>query len=176
MRGKELNTVLFIVSDGITPAYAGKSGVLRVAPSTLRDHPRVCGEKQMLAQAGRYWVGSPPRMRGKVVRTPPVVVVNGITPAYAGKSRSPAGCNCARTDHPRVCGEKYKVYVYNTVDKGSPPRMRGKDGGCAYSFIPAGITPAYAGKRANRPSWSFGVWDHPRVCGEKGAPPAAHWA
>ena len=29
---------------------------------------------------------------------------------------------------------------------GSPLRMRGKDGGGAYPLIPAGITPAYAGK------------------------------
>ena len=31
----------------------------------------------------------------------------------------------------------------------------------------AGITPAYAGKRASRPTGRSGAWDHPRVCGEK---------
>ena len=39
-------------------------------------------------------------------------------------------------------GEKYKVYVYNTVDKGSPPRRRGKVMLIkAGRFLP-GITPA----------------------------------
>ena len=43
-------------------------------------------------------------------------------------------------------GEKYKVYVYNTVDKGSPPHGRGKvlceD---THEHI-LRITPAWAGK------------------------------
>ena len=39
-------------------------------------------------------------------------------------------------------GEKYKVYVYNTVDKGSPPRRRGKGhAGKAFNGL-MGITPA----------------------------------
>ena len=49
-----------------------------------------------------------------------------ITPACAGKRR-PAQLpgRCGR-DHPRVCGEKYYPAVKLTVDKGSPPRLRGK--------------------------------------------------
>ena len=31
---------------GITPAYAGKSCRILLALLCLRDHPRVCGEKQ----------------------------------------------------------------------------------------------------------------------------------
>ena len=30
-----------------------------------------------------------------------------------------------------------------------------------------GITPAYAGKSSTAPMIPIGVWDHPRVCGEK---------
>ena len=50
----------------ITPAHAGKSYIWAGTTTPLTDHPRVCGEKQMLQQAGRVWVGSPPHMRGKV--------------------------------------------------------------------------------------------------------------
>ena len=51
--------------------------------------------------------------------------------------------------------------------KGSPPRMRGKDGVNDSAQAVTGITPACAGKssaarRARQPSR-----DHPRVCGEK---------
>ena len=45
--------------------------------------------------------------------------------------------------------------------------MRGKGGASRPSWPPAGITPAYAGKRVMRRR-SFAVLrDHPRVCGEK---------
>ena len=49
----------------------------------------------------------------------------------------------------------------------SPPRMRGKAGFLRASSFLTGITPAYAGKRASRPTGRSGAWDHPRVCGEK---------
>ena len=45
--------------------------------------------------------------------------------------------------------------------------MRGKDGCCAYPLVPAGITPAYAGKRAVKLRDAVDAEDHPRVCGEK---------
>ena len=53
----------------------------------------------------------------------------------------------------------------------SPPRMRGKAVRADDAAVPAGITPAYAGKRRRR--WASGSQDrdHPRVCGEKSANP-----
>ena len=94
-------------------------------------------------------------------------MVHGITPAYAGKRLQPQEFGQHRGDHPRVCGEKYAPAAVRPCRVGSPPRMRGKDGSCAYSFIPAGITPAYAGKRAGRKKHVGKGEDHPRVCGEK---------
>ena len=66
MRGK-VNTFLSgIYTNGITPAYAGKSGNI----------PDV-----------RYkYRGSPPPMRGKAFDANGDVTAAGITPAYAGKS------------------------------------------------------------------------------------------
>ena len=71
-----------------------------------RDHPRVCGEKQMLQQAGRVWVGSPPHMRGKETMLGCAVGAHRITPAYAEKSWSAHSLVSSLKDHPRVCGEK----------------------------------------------------------------------
>ena len=51
--------------------------------------------------------------------------------------------------------------------RGSPPRMRGKDLPCVFVIGPAGITPAYAGKRATSQATRSRSQDHPRVCGEK---------
>ena len=53
-----------------------------------RDHPRVCGEKGVLAPLPTIWVGSPPRMRGKDELEGLSASFSGITPAYAGKSDS----------------------------------------------------------------------------------------
>ena len=50
---------------------------------------------------------------------------------------------------------------------GSPPRMRGKAVVVVYLPGPAGITPAYAGKRAKADQGKPHPRDHPRVCGEK---------
>ena len=93
----------------------------------------------------------------------------GITPAYAGKSR----CACTRARsarvHPRVCGEKSTVYPTMLQIEGSPPHVRGKDFHVRNGLRFAGITPAYAGKRLHRRAGGTHPGDHPRMCGEKGA-------
>lgn len=45
MRGKVQYRVTGQQSIGITPAYAGKSGVKSDIDGVTKDHPRVCGEK-----------------------------------------------------------------------------------------------------------------------------------
>ena len=46
--------------------------------------------------------------------------------------------------------------------------MRGKDSVKNHVLTPPGITPAYAGKSLNVRVSDFLIWDHPRLCGEKG--------
>ena len=76
---------------GITPACAGKSAMLDFLPLRLRDHPRVCGEKELRKVTTLMGMGSPPRVRGKEELLQFVIGHTGITPACAGKSRNPAG-------------------------------------------------------------------------------------
>ena len=45
VRGKATPCKLVYRFPGITPACAGKSGFLKYMTLSLRDHPRVCGEK-----------------------------------------------------------------------------------------------------------------------------------
>ena len=151
----------------ITPACAGKS--LRTARHRTRhrDHPRVCGEKIPPVQRHQGGVGSPPRVRGKVTFRTAESRRKGITPACAGKSRSwPSRCRSAR-DHPRVCGEKLLNGEAKAMQRGSPPRVRGKDIQTIVLQNQGGITPACAGKRHNARSQVNRLRDHPRVCGEK---------
>ena len=51
----------------ITPAYAGKRQSFVLCFRSHQDHPRLCGEKSLPAQLRRFFRGSPPPMRGKVL-------------------------------------------------------------------------------------------------------------
>mgnify|MGYP004455157209 CR=1 FL=1 len=106
-------------------------------------------------------------MRGKGPESAVVLAHEGITPAYAGKSRPCFGSQAAAKDHPRVCGEKFRLRGRTFSKLGSPPRMRGKDAVAVAGCIELGITPAYAGKSNYSCDKGGNNWDHPRVCGEK---------
>ena len=127
MRGKASSHFCTCSTFGITPAYAGKSTCSFGHPLASRDHPRVCGEKSGLMRSNATGTGSPPRMRGKGLVPYVPRLVQGITPAYAGKrgrGTCPRPCGW---DHPRVCGEKGSSHAFHGRKTGSPPRMRGKD-------------------------------------------------
>ena len=128
MRGKVVAHCGCIFDVGITPAYAGKSSRERQERQRRRDHPRVCGEKHVIQLNRTWFLGSPPRMRGKVRSSLIVAALTGITPAYAGKRVLFATLIAPKKDHPRVCGEKPSFF------------------GIFYPGVR--ITPAYAGKRA----------------------------
>ncbi len=65
VRGKVVPTSSAVVCWRITPACAGKSFVRTGGISSLKDHPRVCGEKQVDLDCSGVFRGSPPRVRGK---------------------------------------------------------------------------------------------------------------
>ena len=146
MRGKGHPVLRQCRQCGITPAYAGKSGLRQRREFAQQDHPRVCGEKPPADFRNRGMLGSPPRMRGKGTPASGIRVQRRITPAYAGKSACLFGEIRICQDHPRVCGEKHALACWADLPQGSPPRMRGK----VAVHVPVsdfvGITPAYAGK------------------------------
>ena len=90
-----------------------------------------------------------------------------ITPAHAGKRRTPKQCVFNSRDHPRVCGEKISFKVSIASVMGSPPHVRGKEKRKVDFRQPHGITPACAGKRPTITRCTKWQRDHPRVCGEK---------
>ena len=147
MQGKVSAHFRHFPARGITPACAGKSPSSFVLLLPVRDHPRVCGDKGNGATISQKFVG--------------------ITPACAGKSL-PAVLKCPpMRDHPRVCGEKFRFILLSLLSSGSPPRVRGKAGGCRTAAASSGITPAYAGKSLLNTDNTTAARDHPRACGEK---------
>ena len=85
MRGKALQKPKRANCSRITPAYAGKSESFNDILYTLRDHPRLCGEKKSFRGKLQSRLGSPPPMRGKDTGIRLFYHVIRITPAYAGK-------------------------------------------------------------------------------------------
>ena len=153
--------------DGITPAYAGKRYIFKGLLCGFKDHPRLCGEKCAEPSIVVTIQGSPPPMRGKVVRAIPDILRKRITPAYAGKSIVPMLSLQSLQDHPRLCGEKFYKSGNICGAWGSPPPMRGKGDGMQYEIWYNRITPAYAGKRVKKSAMQSAGQDHPRLCGEK---------
>ena len=85
-------------------------------------------------------------MRERLVDSPPINGIAGITPAYAGKTHFEAPTAWRAEDHPRVCGKDLPPQKLHYLALGSPPRMRER---------PAeGIRSSGIGE------------DHPRVCGK----------
>ena len=130
MRGKELLAVL-----------SGRA---------VLDHPRTCGEKSPAFLPAPTALGSPPHMRGKAEGKAEIARTLRITPAHAGKSVFHGFCAVEIQDHPRTCGEKYRMMPPVTIMLGSPPHMRGKVEPSARLVGERRITPAHAGKRLKR--------------------------
>ena len=126
MRGKVFISSAADAAAGITPAYAGKSNTFFIFWCTQEDHPRLCGEKQAVIVRERFTRGSPPPMRGKAQNGSKRRRVHRITPAYAGKSFDHSASFSSVRDHPRLCGEKFRIVVSTAFRSGSPPPMRGK--------------------------------------------------
>ena len=167
MRGKAPARTVLSLQHGITPAYAGKSLAGFHDTPYVWDHPRLCGEKLHALTDKKTNEGSPPPMRGKVVRAIPDILRKRITPAYAGKSSLTVAIYSHLLDHPRLCGEKQITPFSTPLYQGSPPPMRGKGYLEPFYSIYHRITPAYAGKRLQGYIIGLSTQDHPRLCGEK---------
>ena len=146
MRGKLVGGRNRAVSDGITPAHAGKTHKGLPAGARAGDHPRACGENLPESHHPSSQPGSPPRMRGKRCHKAGVYLCAGITPAHAGKTRFALAAPDSCRDHPRACGENRASLETRVLTMGSPPRMRGKLLDAFNVGTHFGITPAHAGK------------------------------
>ena len=67
VRGKGIYLRSELFHIGITPARAGKSMTYRGRKWSNGDHPRACGEKNILTNNPSGPEGSPPRVRGKAI-------------------------------------------------------------------------------------------------------------
>ena len=173
VRGKLSGETKITFTKGITPACAGKTYRIQFRQSPCWDHPRVCGENFGFSTMYFLMPGSPPRVRGKLFELLSDKVLDGITPACAGKTAARVSNLRVSRDHPRVCGENQACPSSFRPRPGSPPRVRGKPALHQLPHARYGITPACAGKTSTFRSGKSALWDHPRVCGENES--MAYW-
>ena len=166
MRGARSRNVTRMVGGGIIPAYAGSTGLSTRRSVRARDHPRVCGEHNLLAYALKGEKGSSPRMRGAQQNVSRLQDTEGIIPAYAGSTVAAIFDRDNHRDHPRVCGEHFDFFLWTYMFLGSSPRMRGAQAMDKACRVWSGIIPAYAGSTLSNSLRRYDCGDHPRVCGE----------
>ena len=92
VRGKDTLFEMFPLCCGITPACAGKSFTADGRVRAKQDHPRMCGEKYRQPLKYVLSSGSPPHVRGKVIKFIWNHLTERITPACAGKRNSHWWC------------------------------------------------------------------------------------
>ena len=152
--------------DRITPACAGKTFCLVEGAIPSWDHPRMRGEdKPGTASAKPVW-GSPPHARGRLRHDGRPYAAFRITPACAGKTPAFPRAGHLAADHPRMRGEDIQDNQNEEVQEGSPPHARGRRSWPGVVSGSTGITPACAGKTAQRKTRGTTRSDHPRMRGE----------
>ena len=82
MRGKADARRGFFVASGITPACAGKSWLTSRGSSAAQDHPRLCGEKDYLFELNKGFMGSPPLVRGKDLKSQRIPTIPSVQSAH----------------------------------------------------------------------------------------------
>ena len=172
VRGARREPAAVSLQDRITPACTG-STVSAVMGAILRaDHPRVYGEHAGTWPAAGTRPGSPPRVRGALLRDATEPGYCRITPACTGSTGvRRVGAGLAR-DHPRVYGEHQSLRPMRPSSAGSPPRVRGALPGAQLQAVPDRITPACTGSTSGQPGPGPLLPDHPRVYGEHAARPS----
>ena len=145
-RERLISTVFWYEHRRITPAYAGKTFLLKISHDCNQDHPRIRG-KDYIAKFRLYTIlGSPPHTRERLNLSIRNMNAVGITPAYAGKTYQEALSTCKNQDHPRIRGKDFLFILRRHSHQGSPPHTRERRSNDDTFDNVDRITPAYAGK------------------------------
>ena len=169
VRGTPLLSFPGTLRPGIIPACAGNTVCCHSLFGSWWDHPRVCGEHEIMVSCLTILLGSSPRVRGTPNRTHTQNCHTWDHPRVCGEHKAnPEIFDVLLQDHPRVCGEHHLPLRLRRVQLGSSPRVRGTRSREVPGERPAGIIPACAGNTGRRRFYAGRARDHPRVCGEHG--------
>ena len=145
-RGKRDATTASGYTDGLIPAWAGKTACGVDQHRRSRAHPRVGGENRLYSYTVSSPTGSSPRGRGKPVCVDKLREESRLIPAWAGKTHRGGPASLRPRAHPRVGGENIEQLGTILIPVGSSPRGRGKRAPCRGQPAWSGLIPAWAGK------------------------------
>ncbi len=111
VRGTLAFVPLAVFHRGIIPACAGNTRWCPGRSADDGDHPRVCGEHFGVLCATCVGAGSSPRVRGTRALLTHDLPLSGIIPACAGNTNPTCQPRAHPQDHPRVCGEHWRLRV-----------------------------------------------------------------
>ena len=165
-RGKRRVLPRRATRPGLIPAWAGKTSAPAYCRGQGKAHPRVGGENP--DDTGRVCQGrgSSPRGRGKHVTARCERRVDGLIPAWAGKTWLRLLRAVILPAHPRVGGENKLALITDHTSLGSSPRGRGKPHGAGPARRRRRLIPAWAGKTVPHSQCPRRNGAHPRVGGE----------
>ena len=125
-RGKRDSGRRSLVSSGLIPAHAGKTGAGSPPTSDRRAHPRSRGENASCSGLMPNAAGSSPLTRGKRGDRRDDRADRGLIPAHAGKTWSSRKVARPIRAHPRSRGENTPWSPTRAPCLGSSPLTRGK--------------------------------------------------
>ena len=125
-RGRRTLSIPSPRRPGITPACAGKTRRAVCDYIDVPDHPRMRGEDDEMLSTQKIKLGSPPHARGRRPGFERKALMQGITPACAGKTAVQTGSKSRSKDHPRMRGEDVRDPHKLGECEGSPPHARGR--------------------------------------------------
>ena len=166
VRGKRQCMKLETLKTRITPAGAGKTLLRRHCTHHIQDHPRRCGENFSLVSLLFAVLGSPRRCGENLYFRNQQRIHRGSPPQVRGKLVRSTSTHITDKDHPRRCGENVVAVAVFVAFPGSPPQVRGKRGFTFMEQWIQRITPAGAGKTEESACRLQPIQDHPRRCGE----------
>ena len=153
VRGTPSRAAGAAIANRFIPACAGNARCVDALFRYDTVHPRVCGERPAASMGSIASAGSSPRVRGTRVLTGPRGIIASV--------------------HPRVCGERSPLAAAEEVSIGSSPRVRGTRQVADRSAEFCRFIPACAGNAGPAAAAAPAAAVHPRVCGERPAPPAS---
>ena len=139
---------------------------MRTARVSVRaDHPRACGERADGFTGSLAVDGSSPRMRGTRAKQTNTLFRRRIIPAHAGNAIAGIPSWFMSADHPRACGERFKMGDSTNDDVGSSPRTtlgtrRTQGRGCRRCPSPSRARHGRAGATTT-PPFPIGVFHAP---------------
>ncbi|STD38244.1 Domain of uncharacterised function (DUF2825) [Corynebacterium striatum] len=139
---------------GLIPAYAGRTYSMIGFFAPERAHPRLRGADVMLFSPSSVTWGSSPLTRGGRALDDAAEALNGLIPAYAGRTRWSLPNQPTGGAHPRLRGADLMRCGASARCNGSSPLTRGGLAWLGKLHEVTGLIPAYAGRTAPQPRFA----------------------